>query len=409
MAPYFNVSTWLTLTSYITVDFRPKPEKLLATNHEKLLSFVSQLDSNITSPELSVNQNRAPKSYRLGLKTLLGFRLSSTRYSLTSYIGSSTSPTPSDLLTLVILKYHCKFIQRLFQALLIHNKIQFYLNCINLKIIRFNQMHTTFNFRIHQRYHYRNTKELKEVYPGIFHSLFKVTKLKSNLTVTSKSNISNDKTLLPKTIFSTVLALSWTSLPPPNFAFAYSLSRTKNIPSQTSTHLNAPAVTSKTFYQAHTAPILCPAASLVQHLVFLFWIRKTFLLQIHKNIRYLLLHWIKLWKFCWTWSTKIFLKKPASTWRTHSFWCKRTTFWSCYFYWLSQIKNGKTSVFFICNWFKLVLTDSRKLQNRLVCFWNWFHQAFFCKQGILRTTWSSDFEKKTKLKNYVTTLWIFNN
>ena len=64
-------------------------------------NFVSQSESSITSPSQSESSITSPESSRFGWRSLLGSRLESARYSLSSYIGTSTPP--SSLRTLLLL------------------------------------------------------------------------------------------------------------------------------------------------------------------------------------------------------------------------------------------------------------------------------------------------------------------
>ena len=98
------------------------------------------------------------------------------------------------------------------------------------------------------------------------------------------------------TTTTSVLALSGPPSTALNLADSYSLSSTNNILAQTNTKFSATANPAQTLYQTHTVPnIFFMQAQLHDHLFPLLQ-QKTFLLQLHKPLVYLLLQGTNLYK-----------------------------------------------------------------------------------------------------------------
>ena len=87
-------------------------------------------------------------------------------------------------------------------------------------------------------------------------------KLQNNSTITIQSNKSNDDTFVLNTVTTTILALSRPPSALPNFVDTCSLSSNNNISFHINTKIPASANPLQTFYQSHTAPNICPSASL---------------------------------------------------------------------------------------------------------------------------------------------------
>ena len=89
-ALYLDTSiTCLNTLSRVSAPYLSTLPTRIGNQSESSTRVVSQSESSITSTESSIT---SPESSRLGLKTLLGSRLESARYSLSQYIGSSTTP-----------------------------------------------------------------------------------------------------------------------------------------------------------------------------------------------------------------------------------------------------------------------------------------------------------------------------